>query len=99
MERNSWARASSASAVPGSVIAMKSRAGAISDIAVWMGRVEDAELEAGGRRSSAALLAAGPAEHSAEQLRRQARAAHAEHGRAAIPVLADVAGEMLELRD
>ena len=122
--RNSWARASSASGVPGSVMATKSSAGAISPIAAWKAfgsvvvpdfeltqksvrcsrgprpeaahrvgvrRVEDPQLEAVGRRGAAAALAAGPAEDAAEQLRRQARAAHAEHRRATVPVLADVA--------
>src|SRR6188508_1050189 len=47
MERNSCARASSASVVPGSVIATKSRAGAISDIAAWkaFGSVVDPDFE------------------------------------------------------
>ena len=35
MERNSCARASSASELPGSVMAMKSSAGAKSDMAAW----------------------------------------------------------------
>ena len=38
-------------------------------------------------------------EDAAEQLRRQAGAAHAEHGGAPIAVLADVAGKVLELGD
>ena len=59
---------------------------------IGVGGVEDAQLESVARRAAGA-------EGAAEDLRRQAGAAHAQHRRAGIAVVAHVARQVLELAD